>query len=94
MTCSVYLTNARPGYGTKTTAITDMVDVASPAPALVISVGVLLAAYKGATSVQSWRTVSDWTARYLRFIESAGYELSDVELRACGAAPESFDVDA
>lgn len=72
-------------YANRTTPITDLVAGALPAPATVITLGVLLSAYESVTSVQSCRHLSDSTARYLRFIESAGYTLSEVELRACGA---------
>ena len=75
----------RPTYANRTTPITDLVAGATPARATVITLGVLLSAYESVTSVQSYRNLSDSTARYLRFIESAGYTLSEVELRACGA---------
>jgi ParB family chromosome partitioning protein len=75
----------RPTYANRTTPITDLAGGASPARATVITLGVLVSAYESVTSVQSYRHMSDSTARYLRFIESAGYTLSEVELRACGA---------
>lgn len=40
--------------------------------------------YEAATNREHWRRLDDGTRRYLRFIESQGYELSDVERRACG----------
>ena len=50
----------------------------------VVALGMLLAAYEGATHRGSWRTVNPDTARYLEFIANHGYTLSPVEHRACG----------
>ncbi|HCT80688.1 MAG TPA: hypothetical protein DGG94_05195 [Micromonosporaceae bacterium] len=68
---------------------------ATDARAQVITLGMLLAAYEAKTGKHSWRNTDQPTARYLLFLEANGYELSKVELRACGhqsnAAPDDHD---
>lgn len=66
----------------------DALAKASEDRALMIALVVMLAAQEEATSRDAWRHVRPAITRYLRFLESAGYTLSDVELRACGATPE------
>ncbi len=51
--------------------------------AQVVAVAVLLAAYEADTGTHSWRSPNSATARYLRYLEANGYELSDVERLAC-----------
>jgi ParB family transcriptional regulator, chromosome partitioning protein len=47
----------------------------------------VLAGYEETTDRSDWRTVRTHTARYLRFLQSCGYSLAPVELRACGEHP-------
>jgi ParB family chromosome partitioning protein len=54
--------------------------------AQVVALAVMLAAYEAATGTHSWRSPDSATARYLRYLEANGYELSDVERLACGEA--------
>ncbi|NUR59338.1 MAG: ParB N-terminal domain-containing protein [Catenulispora sp.] len=83
-------------YGTSrfTAHLAALLDTASESRAQVITLAVILGAYEAGTSRQSWRSVSPATARYLEFLAANGYELSDVEKRACGhtvAAPAAPD---
>ncbi len=57
---------------------------AAEARALVIALGVVLAAYEAKTGRHSWRNVDAGTALYLRFLAGNGYDLSNVERRAAG----------
>ncbi|MFK3984510.1 ParB/RepB/Spo0J family partition protein [Micromonospora sp. NPDC050397] len=81
------LPDQAPTYGRRATAMVELVGKASDDRGQMIALGLVLAAYEDATSRNSWRRVSDSTARYLRYLEANGYELSTVELRACGEAP-------
>jgi len=67
--------------------LTGLIGPASEARAHVLTLGVVLAAYEAATSVQSWHTVQVATSRYLTYLDECGYTLSDVERRACGQDP-------
>lgn len=78
-----------PGYDNKGGTIADLLVGASEARAQMVALGLLLAAYEAATSKDSWRHVNSATARYLRYLQSQGYELADVERRACGDKPGS-----
>jgi len=82
------LPDQAPTLGRRAPAMVELVGKATDARAQVIALGLVLAAYEEATSRNSWRTVSDSTTRYLRFLEAHGYELSTVERRACGEAPQ------
>lgn len=73
-----------PAYGRRSPALDELVAKASEARANMIALALLLAAYEDKTSRDSWRSVDQATARYLRFMEAQGYELSVVERRACG----------
>ena len=64
--------------------VAKLVDGASDGRAQVLSLAVVLAAHEQATGVHSWRQPDDATAAYLTFLQSAGYELSPVELHAAG----------
>lgn len=75
-----------PTYGRRSTALTDMIDKAKESRALMITLGLILAAYEDSLNRQSWRRVDEATARYLHFLEEHGYELSHVEKRASGDA--------
>lgn len=81
------LPDRAPTLGRRAPAMVELVGKASDERAQMIALGLLLAAYEEATSRNSWRTVSDSTTRYLRYLEANGYELSTVELRACGESP-------
>jgi ParB family chromosome partitioning protein len=74
-----------PGYGKEwTSELQKLVAAATPDRAQVLTLGMMLCAFEAGTSRESWRTINEGTVRYLRFIESEGYVLSDVERRACG----------
>ncbi|MEU7802680.1 ParB N-terminal domain-containing protein [Micromonospora arborensis] len=73
-------------YGRRSTALTDTIDKAKEPRALMISLGLILAAYEDSLTRQSWRSVNEATARYLHFLEEQGYKLSHVEKRATGDA--------
>ncbi|GAB3849438.1 hypothetical protein GCM10029963_33830 [Micromonospora andamanensis] len=81
------LPDQAPTLGRRAPAMVELVGKASDERAQMIALGLLLAAYEEATSRNSWRSVSDSTTRYLRYLEANGYELSTVELRACGESP-------
>jgi ParB family chromosome partitioning protein len=48
-----------------------------------IALAVVLAAYEDLAPRDAWRAARPGTARYLRFLQANGYELSEVEERAC-----------
>ncbi|MEV2240110.1 ParB N-terminal domain-containing protein [Micromonospora sp. NPDC049891] len=81
------LPDQAPTLGRRAPAMVELVGKASDERAQMIALGLLLAAYEEATSRNLWRSVSDSTTRYLRYLEANGYELATVELRACGEAP-------
>ncbi|MDG4784904.1 ParB N-terminal domain-containing protein [Micromonospora sp. WMMD1102] len=81
------LPDQAPTLGRRAPAMVELVGKASDERAQMIALGLLLAAYEEATSRNSWRSVSESTTRYLRYLEANGYELSTVELRACGESP-------
>ncbi|WP_249715118.1 ParB/RepB/Spo0J family partition protein [Rhizomonospora bruguierae] len=81
------LPDQAPALGRRAPAMVELVGKASDERAQMIALGLLLAAYEEATSRNSWRSVSGSTTRYLRYLEANGYELSTVELRACGESP-------
>lgn len=72
-----------PAWG-PSAAVQELVAKASPARADLLAVGLLLCAHEAWTNRQHWRHVHEETARYLKFLQAQGYQLSDVELRACG----------
>jgi ParB family chromosome partitioning protein len=74
------------GYG-RSTALSDLVEQASEARALVLALAQVLAGYEECTDRSDWRTVRPHTVRYLRFLEACGYTLAPVEQRACGQQP-------
>lgn len=47
----------------------------------------MLAGYEACTDRSDWRSARPHTARYLRFLQSCGYTLAPVELRASGQHP-------
>jgi ParB family chromosome partitioning protein len=71
------------GYG-RNPAVAALITAASDTKAQVIALGLVLAGYEDATHTGSWRRVDPGTARYLGFLTTCGYVLSDVERRATG----------
>jgi ParB family chromosome partitioning protein len=76
-----------PTYGRRAQALADLLATAGDARAQMIALGLVLAAYEEATGRHTWRNVHAASARYLHFLQTNGYELSTVELRACGEPP-------
>ncbi len=58
-------------------------DGVSDARGQVVALAVLAAAYEGRTSKDSWRRKEVDLARWLRFLQTCGYELSEIEEMAC-----------
>ena len=81
-----WLSCAKTGYGSSS-ALVALIDRSSQARAQVIALAQILAAYEARTDKEDWRTRQRHTERFLRFIASCGYALSDVERRACGETP-------
>lgn len=71
-------------YDRRCDAIDTAVLEAGDARAPMLALALVLAAYEAATDREHWRTPNPGTARYLRYLEAQGYELSDVERRAAG----------
>ncbi len=79
-------------YKARRRELSTMVEQATEGRSMVLALAAVLAAYEQGTSRDSWRrtraTDTDGTLsatpRYLRFLESCGYELSTIELQACG----------
>lgn len=74
-------------YGQRGVAVNKLLVGAGESRALVIALGMVLAAHEANTGTHSWRpgaASAKATVRYLRFLESVGYELSDIEKRASG----------
>jgi ParB family chromosome partitioning protein len=83
------LTGQSPTYGRPNTALSDLIDNASEARAQVVSLALVLAAFEEPLKLKdSWRSAGSDTARYLRFLETCGYTLAAIELRACGQTPQ------
>jgi ParB family chromosome partitioning protein len=80
-----------PAYG-EPDRLAAMLDGASTDRALMVALGVVLAAQEQAISRNTWRSTSPVTARYLRYLQTNGYTLSDIERRACGEQPDPVDV--
>lgn len=76
-----------PGYSQRGAAIAKALTTGNRAQ--MIGLALVLAAYEDAMVRDRWRVVEPATVRYLRYLEELGYELSTVELRACGAKPKS-----
>ena len=71
----------------------NVADGVSEDRAEVIALCMVLAAYEDGADERAWRVVQGWAHRYLRFLQSAGYELSDVEKIAAGLTTVA-DVEA
>lgn len=69
--------------------IVPLIDKASEARALVLSWVQVLAAHEASTNNDCWRHHYSETAKYLRYIESLGYTLSEIEGLACGKTPKT-----
>ncbi len=73
-------------HGGRGEDIAGVLATATEGRALLITLGLVLAAYEEATGRHSWRNVDPGTAHYLTLIQAQGYELADVEQRARGAS--------
>lgn len=80
-TAATWLGHTPPPYGRCTTP-TDTASTATDGRALVIALVQVLAAYETRMDRDAWRHHRPDVARYLTFLASAGYTLSDVEERA------------
>ena len=69
-----------------------MVDKATDARALLLTLVMVLAAYEGRTDRNDWRSLRASTGRYLTQLQDLGYALADVERRACALDPQSSTV--
>ncbi len=84
------------GYLRRRREMVDLIEQGTDGRALVIGLGLILAAYEQGADRNSWRRTSatdtdgsvSATPRYLRYLESCGYELAPVERRACGEPVE------
>ncbi|MBI4942014.1 MAG: ParB N-terminal domain-containing protein [Actinobacteria bacterium] len=83
------------GYG-RSARLQALLRTVTDARAQVIHLVLVLAAYEDASTREDWRHANSRTARYLRHIAGLGYDLSDVEHLACGAAtaPEADGAEA
>lgn len=72
-----------PAWGASA-GVQQLVDNATGSRADLLALGLLLCAHEAWTNNMHWRSVRDETARYLKYLQQQGYELSVVELRACG----------
>jgi len=73
-------------YG-RSPALAALIAQATEARAQVLALAVVLAGYEDAAHTGSWRNVNPATRRYLGFLAACGYDLADVERRACGQDP-------
>ncbi len=73
-------------YG-RSSDLTAAIAKASDTRAQVITLLLVLAGYEDSLSREDWRTVRESPRRYLTYLASLGYPLSDVERRACGEEP-------
>jgi ParB family chromosome partitioning protein len=64
--------------------LTGLLDGASDNRALVVALGLVLAAYEDASSTDTWRRPSPADARYLMFLVTNGYTPSEVEQLVLG----------
>lgn len=73
-----------PSFGPgRVAAATELLAGVTDARAEMITLGLMLAAQEDATLREDWRNQNPATVRYLRYLESQGYDLSEVEQRAC-----------
>lgn len=79
------------GYTNRGAAVDKLLEAASEGRAQMVALALVLAAHEEATGRHCWRDgeATSATARYLRFLEEQGYQLSEVELRACGVKPKA-----
>jgi ParB family chromosome partitioning protein len=64
-----------------------LVEKATDARALLLTLVMVLAAYEARTDRNDWRSLRQSTGRYLTHLQGLGYALADVERRACGQDP-------
>jgi ParB family chromosome partitioning protein len=74
--------------------LTGLLDGASDNRALVVALGIVLAAYEDAWSTDTWRRPGPADARYLMFLTANGYTPSAVEQLVLGAPIAAADNDA
>lgn len=78
-------------------AFTELAAKASEKRALMIALGIVLGAYEGALMGHEWRSTnyssSAPAVRYFRYLQLIGYELTAIELRACGETPAAVTDD-
>lgn len=79
------------GYGNHGATIVPLLAGVSASRGEMVALGLILAGHEAATSTELWRRPYPWAVRYLRYLEAQGYELSDVERRACGEQPASAE---
>jgi hypothetical protein len=65
--------------------LADLLDNATDARALVVTLGLVLAAHEDAWIADTWRRPSTADARYLTFLMANGYTPSDIEQAVLGA---------
>lgn len=88
----------RTEYG-RSAALGALIEQASDARALVLTLAQVLAGYEERSDRSDWRNVRGHTTRYLQFLQTCGYALAPVEQRACGqqetqdAPPEGENMD-
>lgn len=80
------------GFG-RNTQMATLAAQASEQRAQVIVLAQVLAAYEDATIRDHWRHRAEHTTRYLLFLQTQGYALSNVERRACGLDPVSDPIE-
>jgi ParB family chromosome partitioning protein len=73
--------------------LTGLLDGASDNRALVVALGIVLAAYEDAWTTDTWRRPSAGDARYLMFLMTNGYTPSEVEQLILGAPIPTTDAD-
>ncbi|MFC7571571.1 ParB/RepB/Spo0J family partition protein [Klenkia terrae] len=74
-------------YG-RSVELAAVVDKATDARALLMTLVMVLAAYEGRTDRNDWRSRRASTGRYLTHLQGLGYALADVERRACCLDPQ------
>ena len=77
----------KPQYGSTNNAMVGLLDGTTDNRAQVVTLALILCAIEENLGARHWQAEITSTRRYLRFLEDQGYELSDIELRACGVKP-------
>jgi ParB family chromosome partitioning protein len=81
----LYCLTEQPDDRRRGNTLTDLLDGASDNRALVVALGIVLAAYEDSWNTDTWRHPTAADARYLMFLTANGYEPSDVEQLVLGA---------